>query len=389
MPLLIYRGIDREGKTVRGTLEAANTQTATAQLLQRGIFVSALKEGRPKAKDIPKKELLQLTGELMRLLSAGLPLFESLSALEEKYRDHPVHPILLDLAERVKKGERFSDAILPYEKTFGLLYASMIANAEKTGNLEGALSQLAQLLERGEKVKKQLLNTFLYPSLLLCFSAVVFSVLLFYVVPTLSELFDGRNLHPMTRFVFALSEWAIRGKVVLQILCLLLLGFFVFAIRSGKGRIWMQKAPFFRQLLSRIALVRFAQACASLLQGGVPLVEALKEAKGVLKHRELERVVDRAEARIRAGEKMGVAFEGSSLIPPLVPRLLGLAQEGGSLGAAFHHIATFYEEELDRLLQQLSTVAQPALLLFLGGVVAFILFSVLLPMTDVQSFASP
>lgn len=394
MPLFEYEAISETGKKVRATIDADHIQDAKWKLLRRQIPVLRIVPIAEKTiKDrLSKTEVLHLTREWARLLHAGLALFETLSALEEKYRGQRAHRLLLNLSDQVKGGLSFSQALSHHPQTFDLLYTSMISNAEKTGRLTQALNELAELLHRQLQVRKQVVAALLYPALLSGFCLVVLSSLLFYVIPSLKELFDGRDLHPFTKIVFAASELACRSKGILA------LGGCLFGLTLGLAwffKEWRKqlfslgyRLPLLKWLLAKVAFVRFCRAAATLLEGGLPIIEAFRQARLVMGHPILEQVIAVAEEKIAQGAPIHVPFQNHPLIEPLIPRMIGIAEEGGKLPFMMRQIAQIYEEELEKSLTQFATVAQPILLLVLGVVIGFVLLSVLLPLTDVSSFAS-
>ncbi len=394
MPLYRYLALTGRGKKISGTVDADNIQEAKLKLIRReiaAIRIDPLSEKQKKTA-LSKAEVLNLTRELTRLLQAGLPLFESLSALEEKYQGQKPHRFLLDLCDRVRSGQSFSQSLASHPGSFDLLYVGMVANAEKTGRLSSALNELAQLLSRQIEVKKQLVSALMYPALLSGFCLVVLSSLLFFVIPSLRELFDGRDLHPFTRIVFAASALACNGKTVLLFFCLSLAGAAAFAYVSPKWRGKLSRLsyqlPFLKTLFAKVAFVRFCRAAATLLEGGLPVIAAFSQARIVMKHPLLEAVVLEAEEKISQGEPLYAPFQNHPLIPSLIPRMLGIAEEGGKLPFMMGQIAQIYEEELERSLAHFTTVAQPVLLLVLGAIIGFVLLSVLIPLTDVSSFAT-
>lgn len=394
MGLFRYEALQPSGKTFTGTIDADNLQDAKAKLHRREILAISL---TPLSKQqigcsLPRQDVLNLTREISRLLQAGLPLFEVLTALEEKYKGQKAHQLLLDLCDQVRSGRPLSESLSRHSKTFDLLYISMIANAEKTGRLKESLDELADWIFKGLQVKKQLVSALLYPSLLGTFCLFVLSALLFFVVPSMSELFEGRDLHPFTLIVFAASRWACQAKLFLFSSVLGLIGAVALAIfyppwRAKMGKL-VVRLPFMKSLLAKVAFVRFCRSCGTLLEGGLPIITALSQAKAVMRHPVLEQVVSRAEENMKQGEKLCLAFQDHPFIPPLVPRMLAIAEEGGKLPFMMRQIAEIYEEDLEKTLSYVSTVAQPVLLLFLGAMVGFVLLSVLLPLTDVSSFAN-
>lgn len=394
MPLYQYQAVSERGKKFSATIDADNLQDAKIKLVKRQVAVlriDPLTEKQMGKDRLSKAETLYLTREMQRLLQAGLPLFETLSALEEKYRHQKPHRILLNLTDLVKSGLSFSAALARHPYTFDLLYTSMVANAEKTGRLSQALHELSELLTRQIYVKKQLVSALLYPALLTGFCLVVLSSLLFYVIPSLKELFEGRELHPFTKIVFAVSALACNAKGALALIFTGLIAAIgaTYFVPAWKAKVasFSYQIPVFKTLLAKVAFVRFCRASATLLEGGLPLVQAFAQARQVMRHPNLERVILQAEEKISQGEAIHVPFQNHPLIPPLIPRMIAIAEEGGKLPFMMQQIAQIYEEELEKTLTHFATVAQPVLLIVLGTIIGFVLLSVLLPMTDVSSFA--
>lgn len=394
MPLYNFEAVSDRGKKLKGWIDADNLQDAKIRLAKRQIAVLsvALLKEKQLNLTLSKKELLALTREVGRLLEAGLPLFEALSALEEKYRAHKMHRLLLDLCDRVRSGSSFSSALSRHPFIFDVLYVSMIANAEKTGSFARALEELATLLQKQLHIKKQVVTALLYPSLLFGFCLVILSSLLFFVIPSLKELFEGRTLHPFTQIVFVCSEIACHLKPLLLALLLGAIGAGVFLYSSPKARrsvfLWGVQFSFFKKVYAKVAFVRFCRASSTLLEGGLPVITAFQEARSVMDHPLLEKVIALAEKKISEGAPLHMPFENQPLIPPLVPRMIAIAEQGGRLPCMMKQIAEIYEEELENLLTRFAALAQPLLLLVLGGVVGFVLLSVLLPLTDVSSFSN-
>src|SRR3990167_3065525 len=385
MPLYRFQAISEEGKKVTGTIDADSLQDAKIKLIRRRVAVMRIDPLAEKQLHIriKKKELVVLTREITRLLQAGMPLFETLSALEEKYRGNKIHTLLLDLCDQVRSGQSFSQALARHHKVFDLLFTAMVANAEKTGRLSAALEEIATMLSRQLQIHKQLQAALLYPALLSVFCFSVLSSLLFFVIPSLTELFEGRELHPFTQFVFSCSALACKGKGWLLAFFLIFLGGIVYMVISPTGkkrcRAMILRLPWIKNLLAKMAFARFCRATATLLEGGLPAMAAIPQARSVMRHPILEGVIASAEIRISQGEPIHVPFQNHPLIPPLVPRMLAIAQQGGTLPYMMQQIAQIYEEEMETILTHFATMAQPILLLILGGLVGFVLLSVLLP----------
>lgn len=392
MPIFSYTALKEKGKPSSGMIDAESLEDAKQKLLKRQILVIKVLpiKKQERGHQLQKRQVLAFTRELAHLLKASLPLHEGLSALEERYRAHKMHGLLLDLCDQIRTGLPFSKALEAHPLSFDPLYRSMIVNAEQRGSFAQTLEELATLIEKQLHLQRTLLSTFLYPILLGSFCLVVLGVLLFFVIPSLFELFEGRSLHPFTRFVFACSRFALSAKWFLGLFFLGMGGgavclFFSQKWREFMGRIFM-RLPFLQPLRIKIALVRFFRAAALLIEGGVPVLQAFQQTCDLLHHSALQSAMEQALKRLSQGESLESALQGYSFIPSLVPRMLGIAQQGGNLPLIMHQIAAIYEEDLEKSFARITSLAQPLLLLFLGMMVGFVLLSVLLPLTDISAF---
>ncbi len=392
MARFAYEGVFSDGKKVKGTVESSSYVNAKEQLDKKGFLLINLKEVKNcRETKLSKEEVITFTKGLSKILKAGLSLYEALNALEEKYRGTHISYIISIVCEKLQSGISFSKALSYHQNSFDLLFCSMIANAEKTGELEKALDEIALLLSKQVKLKKQIVSSLLYPAILSGFCIIVIFTLLFFVVPSLFELFEGRTLHPLTRFVLTISVW-VNNKKVLFFSCLLLLisvGIYFVVHPSGRKKIYniVLHCPYLKTLMLKVALVRFCRSFSILLSGGLSFIDALKLARKGMKHPFLENEITKAEKKVIQGGKLSEQLKQSS-IPLLFSRMLAIAEEGGGTEQMLLHLASIYEEEIEKKLAKLTSILQPIVLLILGIVIGFVVLAVLLPLTDVSSFLS-
>jgi len=391
MPLFQYEALSETGKKIGGVVDADSLFTAKEKLRKDQILVTGVVQLKEKRREavLTSQVLLDFTRALGQLLRAGLPLYESLVTIEEKYRRHRVHPLFLDLCDQLKGGASFSDALARYPKSFDPVYLSMVRAAEQTGSLPFIFEQLSGLIGRQQKLRKQLISSLIYPAFLLSFCFVVVCTLLLFVIPSMKALFSGRQLHPMTATVLAVSDFFVEnGLAVLICLISLAAGAFLW-LRRAEGKRFFQtlllKLPLFKTLVSQAALIRFSRSFAILLAGGVPIVDALRLSRKVTNNFLFEEMLERAEKKIVEGRPLSEEFQNSPLIPPLMNRMLAISEETGKVAPMLQNIAEIFEDELERSLQQLSAILQPALLMLLGLIIGVVLLSVLIPLTDVNS----
>ena len=393
MPLYRYQAVSESGKSIKGVIDADSLLVAKERLRKQQILITSilLLQNKENQISLPKPMLMAFTRELAQLLKAGLPLYESLLTIEEKYRKHKSHPLFLDLCDHLKNGSSFSSALKRYPATFDRIYLSMVQVAEQSGNIAPVFEQLAQLIARQQNLKKQLSSALIYPSFLALFCFFAVCGLLFFVVPSMKELFEDRALHPITATVIAISNAANAYATWLLAFFTTLILSLVFALRTPRSKVFLYemslKLPIAKTLLLHSALVRLCRSLSMLLGGGVPLLEALALSRNVVKSPLIEAAIVSAEKKVAQGERLSAAFK-DSVLPPLVLRMLALSEETGKMNEAFFHLSEIYEEEMEKHLSQLTTFLQPALLITLGAVVGLVVLSILLPLTDVSSFTT-
>ena len=399
MALFHYRYIDPQGRKKSGILEALGLGDAKEKLRLQKILVLSLVEKKKGGFKLPfSQQKCQLTGahlitfttQLSQLLIAGMPLYESLLSLEEQYREESFHSTILSLGDQIKRGTSLSEAMRQFPESFNHLYCSLIAAGESVGALEESLEKLATLLAKQRKLTKQLITALIYPILLLAFSGLVCFLLLTFVIPSLEILFEDRPVNRFTKMVMGFSHFLTHQWIYyIPILGGFLAGMCYFFSSSKGKRAWQRallRTPLLKTLIIQTAMARFCRTMGALVQGGVNLIEALRISRKVMRNPFLEEVVARAEEKIIEGSLLSKELKRSPLIPALIPRMLAIGEEGGNTPLMFHKIADLYEEEVEKQLARVTALAQPVILVIMGGVVGLIMLAVLLPMTDINAF---
>ena len=391
MALYQYTALSGEGRRKMGMINADSIELAKERLRKQQILVTKLVSYTKRGDQLSLSSalLVGFTRDLHVLLRAGLPLYDSLLTLEEKYRRTKLHPIFLDLCDQVKEGRLFSEALKDYPKIFDPVYLSLIRAGEESGSLQQSFAELEKLIGREQALKKKLSSAMIYPAFLGVFCLTVISVLLFFLIPSMSELFEERQLHPMTEAVLALSHFLNAHSFLLFMTGAGTLLFFLFFLRHPRGQEKVKRAmlhvPIVKRLFTETIMARFCRVFSILFNGGVSMIECLRLAKKVMKHPSFEAIVTEAEKKILEGRRLSEEFQKSPLIPTLVVRMLSISEESGRVAEMMNHLSDIYEEDIERSLTRLTSFVQPVMLLFLGVVVAVILLAVLLPLTDVSS----
>ncbi|GAB4186999.1 MAG: type II secretion system F family protein [Simkaniaceae bacterium] len=392
MPLFRYIAIASNGKKQTGIVDADSYESAREKLLRQKILVTKLQKhiGKKRESHLSKSELLHFTRDLSQFLRSGLPLYESLLAIEEKYRFHKNHGLFLDLCDQVKQGRSLSGALKKFPAAFDPIYLSMVSAAEESGTLPAAFQELTQLISKSEKLKKQLISALIYPAFLGTFCLIILSGLFFFLIPSMKELLSDRNLHPLTEAILNISSFLeAHAKILAFGFISGILALYIYG-RSKQGKLALQKVllkiPFFKSFIPQTVMIRFCQTLSVLLFSGVPVVEALKRAKKVMNHKLFEDAVSVAEKGLMEGKRLSEELAKSPLIPKMVIRMLQVSDEAGETPEMLRNISQIYEENMEKTLSRLTTLIQPILLLILGIIVGIVLLAVLLPLTDVSSF---
>ncbi|MBN2480066.1 MAG: type II secretion system F family protein [Parachlamydiales bacterium] len=390
MAIFEYLAINPNGEKVKSVISADALSEAKAILYAKKVVVYKIYELKSKIKPLSKKEVLDFISDLKSMLIASLPLYEALFALFEKQSKRNIKYLVLDISEKIKLGESFSYALRQHSKSFDFVICSMIENAQKTGTLVETLQEIEKNLKSSIKLKNQIVSAFTYPLILSIFCFVILIALMFFIVPTLFDLFEEKSLHPFTKIVLNTSKFLSKNKVLFLIFSLtsIVSGVVLFNTKRISRKI-LEKIfllPIIKNYMIKLSLIRFFRSFAYLLLGGQSYVNALKLSTNVLKHPLLEKIIKPLEEKLVEGESLSNLLKDKKYIPSLVPRMLSIAEETSDMPKILLNIANIYEDEITKTTQRMVAFLQPVLLIVLGIIIGFVVLSVLLPLTDVSSF---
>lgn len=392
MPLYAYQALNGQGKKIKGTLEAETSREAKEKLREQGLMVSLLSLSSviSRKHNLHGDSLVTFTMQLGQLLSGGIPLYESLMALEDQFRSEPGHRVILSICEQIKRGKTLSAAMADFPGSFDQQYRAMIIAGESVGDLTSTLTRLSELLKKQSALQKKLITSSIYPLILMSFSVLILALLVGFVVPSIEGVFEGRELNRLTRFVIGTSHffrswwWIVIPMIIAGIAAA------VYQFKTPAGRLWRQKTslkiPLIRTLTIQASIARFSRTMGTLQDGGVPMIESIRIGREVMHNCVLEEEMLRAERRIIEGSSLSKELGRSLYIPKLAIKMVAVGEEAGNMGAMLHRIADFYEAELEKNLDRLMALSQPAILLLMGALIGLILMAVFLPLTDMQSF---
>ena len=385
--LLKYKKMTAKGEVIGGEREFLSIKEAQEVLTEAGDLLLELKSiKRHKQPHLNLAERFEFTYQMHQLISAGLPIYESLISLQEKKVKYL--PLLIQLSQKIKEGTLFSQALKQFPECFDSLYISIIQAAEATGEIKEGFLALKNLLEKQAKLIKILKNALIYPSILCVFAFLIVNALIFFIIPSLKELFEGRQVTGLTAGILFISNWCVNHVNLLLCLMVLTVGIGIYAQAKGLLKRVILKVlnfiPFCESLFLSLKFENFFSCLHLLLSRGINLKEALVLAKNVLGYEKLEILVEGFISDILEGKKLSESIRAP--FPSVVKRLIGLSEVTGKTSFACEMLSVIFQEEVEKKLHQLTTFLQPLLLAFIGLVVGLVVLSILMPLTDIGSF---
>jgi type IV pilus assembly protein PilC len=382
------------GEVVEQTFSAPDEAALRVELEQRGYYLFGVRRGLGlkelglRTERIPTDMLLLFAQELAALLKAGLPLLQSLDVMLERQQSPVFRRSLQTVRDRVKSGVALSEAFKAEGELYPpILSASLIAG-ERSGNLEGVLRRLSQYLRLTQALRKKAIAASVYPALLFFMMGTLLAVMLLKVIPQFQGFYEGMNVQLpwMTRAMMAISG-ALTSNIV-WILLVVIGGAMALRLwlRTDEARVTLHRmllrVPYFGRLLRTYSTSQFARTLAALLQGGLPLVNALEVASSSVTNRAMARAIASTAQDIREGKSLTAALETTGMVENLTLEMVKVGEQTGALGDMLNAVADFYDEELDSSMAKVLSLVEPVLLIFMAFIVAGMLLAFYLPMFE-------
>jgi len=403
MAVYAYKGIDARGKAVKGTRDADNAKGLRMVLKRDGVLATEILEqseaARKTARDIDFGRLFRrvspmdvavATRQLSVLLRSGVPLVEALSALIDQL-DHPeLKAAFTDTRNQVNEGSTLADALRVHPKFFLPLYVNLVAAGEASGKLEEVLGRLAEFLDEQTRLQSKVRGALAYPLVMGVVVVLILFLMMSVVVPKVTAIFDNFNqtLPWYTSLLIGVSDifsnywWLLAA----------LIGGGIYWFRrwraSEEGRkkwdLFMLEVPLFGQLLTMVAVARFARTLATLLASGVPVLTAMDITRNVLGNTELMRVVEDARESVREGEGIAKPLRQAGRFPPMVTHMIAVGERSGQLEEMLLHVADAYDQQIEVRVGAMTSILEPLLIVVMGVIVGGIAFAILMPLLQLN-----
>ena len=423
MPVFEYKGLTDTGRPVSGLKEADSAKMLRSVLRRENIFLTDVLGQAEGARGVPLKagpsaknnaaagvglsrevdlrkltrgristdDIAICTRQLATLLGAGVTLVEALTALVDQVEKEQLKRIFSEVKQRVNEGSGLADALTNHQKIFGNLYVNMIRAGEHSGALDSVLTRLADFTENQARLRQKIIGTMIYPAIMVVVGVGILTLLMTLVVPKVTKIFDSvKATLPWTTQLLIFVSNTIRDFWFI-LFPLVALAIYLFArwMKSEAGKPvfdrFALRAPIFGSLVRMLAVARFARTLATLLKSGVPLLTAMDIVKNVVTNSVLAQVIEQARDAIREGESIANPLRRSGEFPPLVYHMVAIGERSGQLEDMLINVADSYESQVNVKVGALTALMEPLIIVVMGGIIAFVAFSILTPILQLNS----
>ena len=416
MPTFMYEAMNQAGEAVKDEVEAASNEDALARIRAMGFFPTRIRQKGGKKKTqagpttkkkaagaggfgrVSTKVITQFTRQLSTLRDAGLPILRSLRILEQQQKPGLLKNILRQVADDVEGGSTLSEAFAKHPKAFNRLYVNMVAAGETGGVLDVILLRLADFMEKAQRLKRKVVGAMIYPTVVIAFAVGIVSGIMVVVVPKFKDIFMdfGVPLPGVTKFLIAVSDWFVSGRPPGWAVVLLSpLGIFLFLklLKQSKGgRMVIDtivlKLPILGQILEKTAVARFTRTLGTLINAGVPILEAINITKETSGNEVYAKALGTVHDRIREGDSFAAPLRASKVCDGIVVNMIDVGEETGELDKMLMKVADNYDEEVETLVGGLVSLLEPVMVVVLGVLCGFIVVALFMPLVALISSVS-
>jgi len=401
MPTFQYKAKTRAGELVSGTLAAGDRRLALAELGRLGYFPLAVEAAQVEdsarkisvgfRNRITSRDVLMFTQQLSSLLRSGMSLSQAMTALERRTQKKLFAEVLGKIRNDIVQGESLSEALAKYPKIFSNFHVNLVKAGEASGTLEDVLERLRRHYEQTGEVREKVVGAMIYPMIIVLVGIGTITFFMTVMVPRFATMFKemGRTMPLPTRILIAISDGFTHYWWVGVALIVVAVAAYKQQAHTPAGRLAIDgcklRLPVFGQIIMANALTQFARTLATLLENGVPVLNALQIVEDTMTNRVIANELREARTRVTDGTSISQPLAKGKIFPPLLIDMLAVGEESGEVAPALKNIADMYEQELTRTLRLMTTLLEPAIIIFMALVVGSIVISVLLAVFDITS----
>jgi type IV pilus assembly protein PilC len=394
-PVFLWEAKTRAGEVKKGEMEAADPKAVEARLVSLGLTPTKVRKKTlldaniSLPASISGKDILIFTRQFATMIDAGLPLVQCLDILGSQTDNVAFRKVIFAIKSRVEAGSTFSDALKDHPKVFDELFVQLCAAGEIGGILDTILNRLAQYREKSEKLKRKVKSAMTYPAIVICVGVGVTVLLLLKVVPTFEKMFSdfGSSLPGPTQVVVDMSRW-LQANILYLVggVTAFVVAFIIF-YRNPRGRELFDKGilyvPMIGDLIRKVAVARFTRTLGTMVSSGVPILDALDVTAKTAGNRTIEAGIMYVRSKISEGKNIAGPLAETKVFPPMVVQMIGVGEATGAMDQMLTKIADFYDDEVDAGVASLTSMIEPLMMVFLGGVVGGFLIAMYLPIFNI------
>ena len=383
----------RSGELRKGVMEADDEEAVNARLRQQQLNPVKIKK---KAKQlnlslgsgVGTRDLVTFTRLFATMIDAGLPLVQCLDILSNQQKNKIFAGVLADVKSSVEQGASFSDSLRRHPKVFDELFVNLVQAGEVGGILDTIMNRLSIYLEKRQKLIAQVRGAMVYPAVVIVIAAAVMGVLLTFVIPAFEDMFTDfgggpEALPKLTRIVVAVSHGFVTYLPVIVVVLIGLVTTFIYTYRRPNGKRFFHqlqlKLPILGPVMRKIAVARFTRTLGTLLQSGVPILDALDICARTAGNVIIQEAVNHVRQRISEGSNMAEPLAATGVFPDMVVQMIAVGEQTGALDQMLSKVADFYEEETDIAVAALTSSLEPIMMVGVGGMVGVVLIAMYLP----------
>lgn len=396
----IYTAKDDKGSIQKGNIEAINRDNAVQILIKRGLTPQNVKPAKktgmqmniklPGGNRVKPKAIVIFTRQFSTMVSAGVPMLKALTTLQEQTESKGLKEALKRIIADVEGGTSLSDSLGKHPKIFSSVYVNMVRAGEAGGILDQIMSRLANQVEKDAEIKSKFKSAMVYPIVVSLVAVGAVGFLMVGVVPNLAEILEGAGgtLPIQTKIILGISNFLTnQWYIVILAIFAAIFGFRKFTSNpAGKYAFhkFVLRIPIFGNIILKVNVARFARTFSSLLAAGVTVIDALEVTSKALNNVVVQKGLQDSIHSIKNGSNIAEALAQSKILPAIIIQMTAVGEETGKLGEVLDKVAEFYEEEVNQITSSIASIIEPILIVGLGGIVGFIVLSVLGPILSIQ-----
>jgi type IV pilus assembly protein PilC len=398
MPEFIVRVGTPDGHVIDKNVNALSARDAEEELRRQGMHVFDAKRGRLSLRDllprsnriISTERFLSFNQELLALVKAGLPILQSFDIMLERQKNLRFKEVLIDVRDKIKSGVALSDAFASYGPQFPAIYSTSLRAGERSGDLEGVLRRFLRYQKMIVALRKRVTTALIYPAVLVCLSVAMVVVMMIKVIPRFAEFYTGfhAELPLFTQFMITLSTFLNHNFVFVVIIGA---AAFILGRRWARtsGRVafdrFKLRIPLVGGILHRFGIMQFTQSLGTLLGGGTPMVPAIEIASQSVTNHMMSNKIFGIVQNVREGEPLWRSLEQTGVMSDLAIEMIKVGESTGALTEMLSNVSEFYDEEIEARLQRLVAAIEPIILVFMGSIIAILLYAFYLPLFQLSN----